>query len=765
MSPALARALAAHQAGNLDEAEHFYRQVLASDKKQFDALHMLAMLQSQRGKFEDAAGLFLKATRINPRHAPCQFNHGNVLLLLRQYEGAIACYDQALAIEPNYAEAHFNRGNAQLKRGRFAAAIADYDRALGINPEYADVYCNRGQALHALKRYDEALAAFDRALAFRPGDADFHVNRGNVLCEVRRYDDALTSLDKAIRLRPHDAVVWYNRGNVLNELGRLEDALASFDRALQLKPGDIEFYHNRGRILHRLGRLHDELANYDRAITQRPHDAELFHSRGNVLSELGRLDEALAAYNKARSYNAKIDYLEGARLYTKLLLCDWHDIDAEITRLRAHLLAGQLAASPFLMLAISESPAEQLRCARAFAADKYPESPLAAIAAAPRRHDERIRVAYVSSDLRNHAIGHLTAGLFEHHDRTRFEITAISIGADEDSDQRRRMIAAFEHFIDAKGQDERQNATLIRGLGIDIAVDLNGYTIGGRPNIFAHRAAPVQVNYLGFPGTLGADYYDYIVADRMLIPAPERQFYAEQVVWLPHSYQANDNRRPIAVNAPSRAACGLPNTGFVFCSFNNVFKTLPATFDIWMRLLAATEGSVLWLLEGNAAVTANLRYAAEQRGVAPDRLVFAPRVSLTEHLARQRLADLFLDTLPYNAHTTASDALWAGLPIVTCRGTSFAGRVASSLLTSAGLPELIVDSPGDYEALALALARDSARLASLKHRLEAGRGTCPLFDTSRFTRHLETAYAEMWRRHRAGEPPASFAVDPDAGIS
>jgi predicted O-linked N-acetylglucosamine transferase (SPINDLY family) len=398
-----------------------------------------------------------------------------------------------------------------------------------------------------------------------------------------------------------------------------------------------------------------------------------------------------------------------------------------------------------------------------YANDKYPAVSLRddhACFAPAHRSQDRIRVAYVSSDFRNHAIGFLTVGLFEHHDRSRFEMTAISIGVDQNSDVRRRIRNSVEHFIDAKADSDQHIVDLIRGSKIDIAVDLNGFTIGARPNIFARRPTPIQVNYLGYPGTLGANYYDYIVADRTLIPDNECEFYAENVVWLPNSYQANDNQRPISENTPTRSDCGLPDDAFVFCCFNNAFKIMPTIFDIWMRLLKAREGSVLWLLESNPAVSANLRREAESRGVSSERLIFAPRIPLADHLARQRQADLFLDTLPYNAHTTASDALWAGLPLLTCIGSTFAGRVAASLLNAAGLAELITTSLEDYEALALKISNDPGVLASLKDRLALEHDKCPLFNTERFTRHIEAAYTTMWERYQRGEAPRSFLVNP-----
>jgi predicted O-linked N-acetylglucosamine transferase (SPINDLY family) len=380
-------------------------------------------------------------------------------------------------------------------------------------------------------------------------------------------------------------------------------------------------------------------------------------------------------------------------------------------------------------------------------------------------HD-RIRVAYISSDFREHPVAQLAAGLFERHDRSRFEVTAISLRAEEpESDLRRRLKSAFARFVEVQSKSDSEIAGLIRQLEIDIVIDLNGLTDGRRPNILAQRPAPVQVSYLGYAGTMGTPNIDYILADATVIPADQQLFYTEKVVWLPDSFMVTDAGLPVAERTPARAECGLPERGFVFCCFNGSYKIAPEVFEIWMRLLKATPGSVLWLNENNATAVANLRRHAEARDVAGDRIVIAPKVPFPEHLARHRQADLFLDTLPCNAHATAVDALRAELPVLTCPGAAFAGQVAASLLGAVGLPELITASPDDYEALALTLTRDPARLAGLKARLARQRPSCPLFDTGRFTRSIEAAYTTMWRRYQAGEAPAGFAVEPPGNLT
>jgi protein O-GlcNAc transferase len=442
----------------------------------------------------------------------------------------------------------------------------------------------------------------------------------------------------------------------------------------------------------------------------------------------------------------------GSRLGARLTLCDWAGFDGDVERLRTSARSGGLDSAPFPLLSIPSTPAEQLQCARSYLA--HGTKPKPPLWRGERYEHPRIRLAYLSADLRDHPVAQLMAGVFEAHDRSAFETYAIAFGPDRDDPLRARLRQAFEHFIVLDDRDDQLAAELLRELEIDIAVDLMGYTRHCRTGILARRPAPVQVNYLGYPGTMGADFIDYIIADRHVIPPEDAVHYAERVVHLPVTLQPNDARRAIAHDPGTRAAAGLPDDGFVFCCMNNAYKISPIVFDVWMRLLRAVPRSVFWLsVRGTAAE--NLRREAQARGIDGNRLVFAARVdSHADYLARYRLADLFLDTLPYNAHTTASDALWAGLPLLTCTGSTFASRVATSVLHAVGLPELATADLAQYEALALELATHPARLAELRSRLAEHRTTYPLFDTARFCRDLEHAFRHMWLRQQSGLPPA-----------
>jgi predicted O-linked N-acetylglucosamine transferase (SPINDLY family) len=637
--------------------------------------------------------------------------------------GARDLLRRALEIDPLNLQAMEELGAAELEAGDFRQAEAWLQRAIAHGRRRAAVFCWLGISLSAQGRPAEALGAFRRAVAAEPRDAEMHINLGHELLKAGSREEAIASYERALAIEPGNAGACVSRGDALLELGRLEEALASYDRALALEPAH----------------------------------ANALHNRGIALLDLGHYEAAATAFQRLLETAPDYPYAPGYRLHALLHCCDWKEYEKAVAQVVESTRAGKPAAGPFNFLPISDSAPDHFRCARQFVEHEFPA------AARPlwqgERYDHRkIRVAYLSADFRNHATAYLVAGVFETHDRTRFELSALSFSRQRSDEMTRRLEPCFDRFVDVGQRSDREVALLLRELEIDIAVDLHGFTRGGRAAIFAQRPAPVQVNYLGYPGTMGAQYMDYIIGDRWVIPEEHQRWYAEKIVYMPDSYQANDTRRRMADRAPSRAEAGLPEAGFVFCCFNSSYKLSPGLLGIWMRLLQQRNGSVLWLVEDNPAAARNLRREAEQRGVDAGRLIFAPRLKLEDHLARHRLADLFLDTHPCNAHTTASDALWAGLPLLTRLGDTFAGRVAASLLAAVGLPELIARSWEEYEHLALELSADSARLAALKARLAAGRATQPLFDTGRYCRHLETAYVGMWKRTQLGAPPENFAV-------
>ena len=718
------RAMELFQAGLLGQAQLLCEQILEIQPKHFDALHLSGVIATATNNPLRGIVLIGKAINISPNNAEFHFNLGFAHQAMKQLDVALDCYNKAISIMPNNVRAYYNRGIALQELRQLTSAVASYDKAIAINPEYALAYTNRGVALKELKQLDAALASYDKAIALKPDYAITHFNRGIVLQELKQLNAALASYDNAIALRADYARAYFNRGSVLQELKQLDAALASYDKAISLKPDYAMAYVNRGA----------------------------------TLQELKQLDAALASYDKALAMKPEYAFLYGARLHTKMFLCDWANIDNEFIELTTRIKRNENASHPFPVLTITDNTSIQRQAAEISVREKHPfNHSLGSIA--KRSRADKIRIGYYSADYHNHATTHLMAELFEQHNKNEFELIAFSFGPDASDGMRKRVFAAFDHFMDVRNLSDMHVALLSRNMGVDIAVDLKGLTQYSRPGIFSYRAAPIQVNYIGYPGTMGAEYIDYVIADKTLIPEASQYHYSEKVVYLPNSYQVNDSKRLISEEQFTRTELGLPETGFVFCCFNNNYKITPQIFGGWMRILQQVKGSVLWLLEDNPTAALNLGKEAEARGVRKDRLIFAKRMPLAEHLSRHRSADLFLDTLPCNAHTTASDALWAGLPVLTCMGEAFASRVAASLLNAIDLPELITRNQTAYEALAIELASHPIKLQAIKTKLEENRLATPLFDNKLYTKHIEDAYTQMYERYHSDLLPEHIYIN------
>jgi predicted O-linked N-acetylglucosamine transferase (SPINDLY family) len=629
-----------------------------------------------------------KALAINPDYAQAHNNRGIALQYLRRFDEALASYERALAIDPAYPDALNGRGVALRDLKRYEEALASYGKALSLNPNYAEALNNRGITLIDLKRSGEALASLDQALAIKPDYAEALNNRGIALQGLKRFADALVSYDKALALEPDHARALNNRGITLFELKRPVEALASYDKALAIKPDYAEALNNCGIALQDLKRFADALASYDKALAIKPDYAEAFYNRGVTLHQQKRYAQAGASYERALASKPDHSFAFSALADSVLQMCDWARIAELDGELRDHVEKRRSIISPLTLLGHSSDALLHFKCAGSFIENKIPVMPKPLCSGMINQH-EKIRIAYLSADFRHHAVASLIVELIELHDRTRFEVLGISYGADDGSEMRARLVKSFDQFHDIRSKTNREAAKLVNDLQVDIAVDLAGHTQDSRTEILAYRPAPIQINYLGYPGTTGAPFIDYVIADAIVLPFDQQPFYSEKIIHLPNCYQANDSLRKVADRTPSRREVGLPEEGFVFCCFNNNYKLTAAVFDVWMRLLHAVKGSVLWLLQDNADAQSNLQRQTAARAIDPARLVFAGRLASEDHLARYRLADLFLDTLPYGAHTTGSDALWAGLPLLTCRGETFAGRVGASLLDAIGLPELV----------------------------------------------------------------------------
>ncbi|HEX4270831.1 MAG TPA: tetratricopeptide repeat protein [Rhizomicrobium sp.] len=624
---------------------------------------------------------------------------------------AEAVYRQILAIDPRVFPALYLLGVLRLEQGDSSEAVLLIERALALNSNDPAAWTHYGLALQAQSRFEDALAAQERALALRPNLLPARLGRGGALRALGHNETALQDYEAVLVEDPGNADAWNGRGALLCLLSRNDEALDSFNRALAIDPDFTEALQNRGLLVWDLGKDYAAaMADLERAMVLEP-------TRHTLKSNLLHL-----------------------RIIMALKACDWASADA-IAQTLPDLVAAGEGIQPMMMLSLSGDEMLQLQSARNIVAERYPD--LAPLWKGERFHHDRIRLAYISSDLCEHPVGAQIAQLIECHDRKRFEVIAFSTGPEDGSVLRQRLRASFDQFHDLWGQSARQMAAFIHAKEIDILVELNGHTQRGNMDILRRRPAPMQVSWLGYAGTSGAPFIDGLIADRIVAPNPEA--FSERLEYLPNSFFVTDTSRPIGA-CPSRAKAGLPETGFVFCGFNHVMKLGTESFSRWMRILAQVPDSVLWLREPEETAKANLRLAASRHSIAPERLVFAGRVPADVHLARHALADLFLDILPYNAHATAADALWAGLPVLTCAQGCFAGRVAASLLHAVGLPELIAPTPEDYEAMAVALAKNPERLAALKSKLAANRATAPLFDTPRFARDIEAIYTKLAQR-------------------
>ena len=784
------RGIALSAMGQPRDAILSFMRALELEPRHWRAALNCGLLQQTLNDHSAAVNNFERALQLEPGEPSASYSMGVSLHHLERHAEALDIYKRILGMYPNHADTHNACASTLLALREYPGALDHYDAALRLNPLMTDAYLNKGLALYALLRFEEALDCYQKVLSLDVESAEVHYHMANAFAGLQRHKQALDFYGTAVvqgfdtlevrmgqavahaRQGDHGIAIQLLHGVVKNnpkeaqaynllalchhELGQQEQAVHYADLALQVRPDFAEAYRHRGVALYLLGAHAEALDSFDAALRIEPDFTDAHFSRGHVLMAMGRKAAAAEAYAVVLKKEPQFPYALGYLVHAQLHQCLWDNHDRLTTLLQENVRSGQVTDVPFSFLSVASSMADQRTCAMQSAQDKYP--PKGKLWNGERYGHARIRIGYASADFHDHATAQLMAELFELHDRSTFEIYAFSYGRHRSGAMRERLERAFDHFLDVGHMTDQVIAQQMHTNQIDILVDLKGYTTEGRLGIFAWRPAPVQVSYLGYPGTLGVEYVDYVLGDEVVTPFEHAPFYSEKIVQLPGSYQVNDRLRAVAPHTPSRADVGLPGTGFVFCCFNNNYKITPEIFDIWMRLLSLIDGSVLWLLQDNEEAAANLRKEALQRGVDASRLVFAPRLPLPEHLARQRLADLFLDTLPYNAHTTCSDALWVGLPVLTCSGKTFAGRVATSLLLAVDMPELICTDLAAYEARALHLARQPEELRLLRSQLEQGRLAHALFDTERFRQGLESAFRTMYERQRSGLAPEAFRV-------
>ena len=739
-----------------DLAIDSYKQVLKIKPDNAGAYYNTGVMQHENGEIDAAIESYQRATKIKHDYAAAYLNMGDALHEKQDLDAAICSYKQVIKIKPDDADAYYNIGTALKDKGELDIAIDSYKQAIKIKPDHAKAYYNMGIALKDKGELDAAIDSHKQAIKIKPDHAGAYYNMGNVLNEKGELDAAIDSHKQAIRIKPDHAEAYNNMGIALKDKGELDAAIYSYRQAIKIKPDYADAYNNMGNALNDKAESDAAIDSYKQALKIKPDYAEAYYNMGIALINKGEMDAAVDSYEKAIKIKPDYELAHSGKLYRQAHVCDWSGIERGREVIPKLGISAQYI-NPFEILPLEDAPERHRLRSEVFAKNEFKQKPLP-LASRSTQKPKRLRIGYFSSDFKEHPVAYLMAKVIETHDRNFFEVYGYSIGPAKDDKMRHRLIKGFDVFDDVQDMSDQDVALLARQDQIDIAIDLTGYTQNSRSGIFAYRAAPMQINYLGYPGTMGANFIDYIIADPILIPSDSQKHYNEKIIQLPNSYMPTDNTRIFSERELTRLEMGLPEQGFVFCCFNNNYKISPTEFDVWMRLLLKVEGSVLWLRKSNKWSEGNFCKEAKSRGIDPSRLIFADRVPMDEHLARHRLADLFLDTFAFNAHTTATEALWAGLPVVTKLGQGFAARVAGSLLTAIELPELITETEMEYEALILDLATNPQRLAAIKQKLAANRLSKPLFNTELFTKHLEDGYQRAYGQYFDGKEPEAIYV-------
>ena len=665
---------------------------------------------------------------------------------------------EILKQEPNSFDTLYLAGMIAFRQKEYLKSDETIKKAIKLRPNNFEIYNLYAMILMHLKKFNLAIENWNIAIKLKPDYLEAYNNRGNVLLELGKNIDALKNYEKAIELKPDFAEAYNNQGNALLKLKKIDNALKSYEKAISLIPNYFQAYHNRGRAFYEQNKLNDALKSYEKAIELKPDFAEAYFDRGNIFAELNKNDVAIVCFEKAIKFQPEFETKLGILVHTKLKISDWGTLNKDLKDIEDKIFKFEKLSSPFFLLSINDSPRLQKINAEKWFKNEFYSSNNILEPISNKQINEKIKIGYYSADFRDHAMGHLLANLFELHDRSKFEIFGFYFGPDANDDVSKRISISFDKFINVRLKSDIEIAQLSRDFKIDIAVDLMGYTHKNRSKIFVEKCAPLQVNYLGYPGTSGASCIDYLIADKILIPKESQEHYSEKIVYLPNTYQVNDSKKKISEKIFTKEELNLPEKSFVFCCFNQSYKILPSTFDIWMQILRRVESGVIWLLESNETSSKNLKHEATQRGIDSSRIIFAKPLHLAEHLARHKAADLFIDTFPYTAHTTCSDSLRAGLPVLTLQGESFASRVASSLLETVGLKELITHTTKEYEDMAVEFASDLSRLQNIKNKLEVNKDKTPLFNTKLFTSHIEKAYLEMHKRYNENKKPENIEI-------
>lgn len=698
------------------------------------------------GKVQEALKK-VEALKDNHPNNALLFNISGVCLkALGQLDSAISHFKVALEIKPNYFEVSFNLALTLKQSGNLSEAVKNFRIAIRNKPDYPEAHANLADTLKQLGHFQDAIISYKKTLSIRPNFAEAHNNLGNIFMEINQPNDAKICFERAVEIKPNFAQALNNIGNIMRGFGQIDNAYKFYLKAAKLEPNFAEVLNNLGIILVELGQHHLAIDYYSNAIAKKNNFAEAHANLGSAYKRIKKLNNAIESFQKANKLNPKLNFIFGDLVNTKMNLCLWKDLSRELEDLEIKINNNEKTIRPFPSLALIVNPTTQKKVAEIFAKDRFHQSSNVS-KLAPNPKDKRVRIGYFSPDLRNHAVASLISELFEIHDREQFEVHAFYFGPDTDDEMNLSIKSAVDFYYDIRSLGHKEVATLAREIKLDIAVDLCGYTQDCRPEIFAERAAPIQISYLGYPGTMGAKFIDYIIADRIIIPEKNQKFYTEKIIYMPNSYQVNMSKKNITDETFSRQELGLPISDFVFCCFNNTFKITPSIFSSWMQILLKVDKSVLWLYKTNDSVATNLKKEASKFGINPNRLVFAHyKPGIDNFSNRIKLADLFLDTLPYNAHTMASDTLRMGVPVLTCMGETLASRVAASLLHASNMPELVTENKDEYVSMAIELASNRAKYKEIKDKLLKNIPISPLYDSSLFARNLETAFKKTYEK-------------------
>jgi predicted O-linked N-acetylglucosamine transferase (SPINDLY family) len=725
-----------------EDAAHAFQRAIAANPTAPDPYVNLGLTLIGLHKLQDAVSIYQALLRFEPDHPIAHNNMGIALRDLGRLEDSLSAFDRALSIKPDYAEAHNNKGLSLNLQGKTEAALEAYQRATTLNPNYPAAHYNIGNAFKKLGHLSQAVTAYKQALALKSDYSDVLNNMGTALTTLGHYDDAAEALSQAIEIEPENALFHNNLGNVWLEKRDLNRALQAYQDALKRRPDYAEAHNNLGITLHEQGKFKEAISVFKKAIALRANSPEAYSNMGNTFAKMGLLDEAISAYKHALVLNPDSVEAESAMLHQMQHACDWSAFD-QMQSGSQHMGITTNAVSPFAMLSMEDHPVRQMQRSRNWSQTTFGPY-MRPTLAKPGVPKDRLRIGYFSADFQDHPCLYLLMGVLRCHDKTRFEVHAFSYGHVKTGDLRQRAADAVDYFHDVARMTDAAIVSFAHSKDLDIAIDLMGHTRNSRLGLFQNQLAPIQVSFVGYPGTTGTPSIDYLVGDPTVIPKEHRQAYTERILFMPHTYLPNDNTLPISDKQTTRKDFDLPEDAFVFCCFNNNYKISPREFDIWMRIMSKVENSVLWMLQSNRFSKENLQKAAQARGIDPARLIVGAKLPHPEHMARHTHADLFIDTFNYNAHTTASEALWAGLPIVTKRGEQFAARVAASMLISVGLPELITTSEAEYEARILELATDRDQLQQIREKLAVNRLSHPLFDTERYTRDFENGLQQAY---------------------